>query len=138
MPLVQRRPDVDLSAAVTCPLDGRAMQRVDVDGTPIDRCGSCGGTWFDAKELRRVADDKDLEALATRVPILKVVSAFPCPRCAGECVEGHVSEVAVDHCLSCNGVWLDKGELEEAKRLVRVDRVLSGAGAGFRGFLARL
>lgn len=136
MPLFERKTEAE--PVLECPLDGAAMEKTLVEGVTVDRCGSCGGRWFDAKELRRATKDKQLEALATRIPTLRTVSAFRCPRCGGECLEGHVYEVAVDHCLSCDGVWLDAGELEEAKRLLRVERILENAGPGFRGFLARL
>ena len=136
MPVTERR--IDVEYLLECPHDGRAMEKVDVDGVTIDRCASCGGTWFDAKELRRVAHDKELEKLATRLPMVKVVSPFRCPRCGHECVEGHVADVEVDTCTTCNGVWLDKGELVEAQRLLKAERLLQQAGPGFRSFLMRL
>jgi len=136
MPLFERKPQADV--VLECPHDGGAMEKREVAGVLIDRCTSCGGTWFDAKELRRVADDKELERLASRLPMVKVVSPFACPRCGGECIEGHVAEVEVDTCTACRGVWLDRGELAEAQRLLRTERLMDAAGAGFRGFLARL
>lgn len=129
---------IEVDVLLKCPHDGRAMEKQELDGVTIDRCSSCGGTWFDAKELRRVADDKELEKLATRLPMVKVASPFRCPRCGYECVEGHVAEVEVDTCTECHGVWLDKGELVEAQRMLKTERLLQHAGTGFRGFLQRL
>ena len=136
MPLFER--DAQAEIVLECPIDGMPMSKTLVEGVTVDACGSCGGRWFDARELRRVAQDKELEALAKRIPTVRTPSAFRCPRCGHECLEGHVREVAVDHCLNCDGIWLDAGELEEARRLLRVERLLEGAGSGFRGFLARL
>lgn len=136
MPLFARKPQVD--AVLECPHDGNAMEKRQVAGVLIDQCGSCGGTWFDAKELRRVAHDRELEALAARLPLVKMASPFRCPRCDGECVEGNVSEVGVDTCTACHGVWLDRGELAEATRLLHAERVLAAAAPGFRTFLSRL
>lgn len=136
MPLFESKAQVEI--VLECPHDGSALEKRDVDGTIIDRCTTCGGTWFDAKELRRVANDKELEKLATRLPMVKVVSPFRCPRCGFECVEGHVAEVEVDTCTQCHGVWLDKGELAEAQRSLHTQRLLAATGAGFRSFLARL
>ena len=133
-----RRADLDAHAFLRCPREGDIMEARTVGKAQIDRCATCNGTWFDAKELRRVADDKEVEKLATRIPIVKVPSGFACPRCGGECVEGQVHEVTVDHCLQCNGVWLDGGELQEAARQVKVERAIDGAGGSFRNFLARL
>ena len=47
-----------------------------------------------------------------------------CPSCASRLVEVERSEVLVDACPSCRGVWLDRGELD--KILVR-ERQLAGA-----------
>ena len=133
-----RRADLDAHAYLRCPRDGDTMGAVTHGKVQVDRCGTCRGTWFDAKELRRVADDREVEKLATRIPIVKVPSGFACPRCGGECVEGQVHEVTIDHCLQCNGVWLDAGELAEAARQVKVERALDGAGGPFRAFLSKL
>lgn len=137
MPLFERS-KTEAETVLLCPHDGHAMGNLAIAGATIDRCERCGGSWFDAKELRRVAGDKEVEKRATRIPINAVESAFPCPRCGGRCVEGHVEEVVVDHCLDCNGVWLDAGELAEAKRQVHADRAIRAQGAGFRDFLGRL
>lgn len=34
-----------------------------------------------------------------------------CPRCNGELIEVVKHGVTIDHCVSCGGLWLDKGEL---------------------------
>lgn len=137
MPLFQRAPDADTMTLV-CPHDAHELREFEVEGVRIDRCDGCGGTWFDEHELRRVAKDRELEKLATRLPLVKGVSPFRCPRCAGECVEGHVAEVNVDTCTACHGVWLDRGELTEAKRQLDTRRLLAGHSDGFRAFLGRL
>lgn len=121
-----------------CPHDLAPMEKTRVGKVTIDRCHACGGTWFDARELRRLTNDRELESLATRLPHVRVVSSFRCPRCGGECVEGHVDEVEVDTCTLCAGVWLDQGELAEAKRRLDTERLLRAAGPKFREFLRRL
>jgi Zn-finger nucleic acid-binding protein len=43
----------DLKRAKLCPQDGRIMTRYRTSGTAgfwIDRCGACGGAWFDGSE----------------------------------------------------------------------------------------
>lgn len=125
-------------AVFHCPRDGAAMAKLVAEHVTIDRCERCGGSWFDRRELRRVAHDAEVEALATRLRQVRVQSGFPCPRCGGECVQSFVGEVEVDTCVACHGVWLDRNELEEAKRQVHVNRVLSEAPSGFRAALGRL
>lgn len=34
-----------------------------------------------------------------------------CPRCQGEMTEVNKYGATIDTCLSCGGIWLDKGEL---------------------------
>ena len=40
-------------------------------------------------------------------------SSMKCPRCGGTLKESKVSDVNIDTCDSCGGVWLDSGELEQ-------------------------
>lgn len=39
-------------------------------------------------------------------------NALKCPKCDGTLVEIAHEEVQIDRCDTCNGVWLDAGELE--------------------------
>lgn len=124
--------------ALACPRDGAALSKLHAHGVVLDRCGKCRGTWFDKAELRRVADDREVEKLAARVREFAEPSGFACPSCGGKCQESFVGDVSVDTCVSCHGVWLDAGEMEEAKRQVDVNRSLANAGPGFRDFLRKL
>jgi uncharacterized protein len=50
-----------------------------------------------------------------------------CPNCGNRLVEVERSEVLIDACPSCRGVWLDRGELD--KILVRERQLASGHDA---------
>lgn len=117
-----------------CPRDGSGLVKESHEGVVVDRCASCTGAWFDHGELARVAQHKELEVVAAIVPRGAPVSAFGCPRCAGDCVRTRVGDVETDACTSCRGVWLDGGELEAATAAVE----RGAAALGFRGFLARI
>lgn len=124
---------------LACPRDGALLEKLSApESVVLDRCPSCKGTWFDHRELRRVAHDAEIETLAQRVRQFAQASPFSCPRCAGNCVSSFVGEVEVDTCTLCHGVWVDAGELQEAKRQVDTQRILSGTGVGFRSFLRKL
>ena len=41
------------------------------------------------------------------------MSGLMCPRCGADLVERQRSEVTIDVCTGCRGVWLDRGELEK-------------------------
>ncbi len=41
-----------------------------------------------------------------------------CPKCSKELKIKVIGSIEVDECESCKGIWLDKGELREAKDLI--------------------
>jgi Zn-finger nucleic acid-binding protein len=47
-----------------------------------------------------------------------------CPSCGSRLVEVERSEILIDACPECRGVWLDRGELD--KILVRERRLAAG------------
>ncbi len=50
------------------------------------------------------------------------VNTMKCPRCIEpELVTKNIETLEIDECPECGGVWLDQGELEEAKDLVAPD-----------------
>ena len=56
-----------------------------------------------------------------------------CPRCGGALAEQHVEDVKIDECKDCGGVWLDRGELDQLRRVNRA----RGVSGGVLGFLLR-
>jgi Zn-finger nucleic acid-binding protein len=50
-----------------------------------------------------------------------------CPKCARELFEVEQNLVALDCCPGCNGLWFDRGELEN---IIAIDDVLSKLRAG--------
>lgn len=140
MSLLRREPKVaaDASVALQCPRDETPLAPRVVAGVTLDQCGTCGGTWFDAGELKRVTGERRIEKQATRERIVPLSSDFACPRCAGPCNLSYIEEVPVDACTKCRGIWLDAGEVEEAKRQVEVRRIMDEMRGDFRSFLVRL
>ena len=47
-----------------------------------------------------------------------------CPSCGGELVELDRSDVRIDACRNCRGVWLDRGELD---RIIERERQVLAA-----------
>ncbi len=52
-----------------------------------------------------------------------------CPRCGGGLKEQQVDDVKIDECEDCGGVWLDRGELDQLRR-VNGARGVSGGVLG--------
>ena len=76
-----------------------------------------------AAQERRAAEEERQRLLA--------VAQHHCPKCAAPLVTLHHRGVEIEQCSHCQGVWLDRGELEQ---------VLTGGepAQGFFGSLKRL
>ena len=56
-----------------------------------------------------------------------------CPRCGADLKEKHAEQVKIDECTECGGIWLDKGELEQLRRVNQARGVSEGGlGSLFR------
>ena len=92
--------------------------------TRVDHCRTCGGIWFDQRELETIMTVavKDLV-----VPSGAVETDRMCPRDfeAMYAFKYPQTEVTVDLCRKCSGLWLDGGELTEIKK---VRAQLAGCG----------
>ena len=97
------------------------LEEIKINGIKIDRCPNCGGLWFDRDELKIVRDhrDKNLSWLDFDLwkdsDKLTVSSASNCPRDEKPLfkIKCGNTDVMVDICLECQGIWLDKDELDK-------------------------
>ncbi|RJP56389.1 MAG: hypothetical protein C4549_06670 [Deltaproteobacteria bacterium] len=48
---------------------------------------------------------------------LKELHYMRCPKCGMELTEIDYRDIKIDKCFSCEGVWLDAGELEAVSKL---------------------
>lgn len=58
------------------------------------------------EELKRQKEKEEREQL-------KQLHWMHCPKCGMELKEEVFKGIRIDRCTSCNGVWLDNGELEQ-------------------------
>jgi Zn-finger nucleic acid-binding protein len=93
----------------------------------VDLCPKCGGLWLDKGEITRLAafPDDGLADLRTALlgrsgppPIPAETTQF-CPACPGQLKEVVLGPVKVDYCALCHGIFLDRGELDQAVEAVR-------------------
>ena len=100
----------------------------------IDRCPGCGGVWLEHGEMVRAetlararGKGVDPNVIAdlfrrTYVNARRVAEERPaidCPSCSEVMFERewiYGSEVKVEVCIGCSGVWLDDGELDDLAR----------------------
>ncbi len=62
---------------------------------------------------RKEVEERRRELMETQEKIeLKELHYMRCPKCGMQLIEIDYKGIAVDKCSSCDGVWLDAGELE--------------------------
>jgi hypothetical protein len=65
---------------------------------------------FERKKKEQEESRKRLEAEEKKR--LKELHYMRCPKCGMKLIEISYKNIDVDKCSSCNGIWLDAGELE--------------------------
>lgn len=112
-----------------CPIDGIRMRKRAYEGSiEVDACTTCDGIWLDKGELEQIQKtvERDYHDELGELPKYAGKAyalargaheerALRCPSCDDEeLVEkehGYCSQIMVDVCPGCGGVWLDAGEL---------------------------
>ena len=61
---------------------------------------------------RKLAERRRGEILAEERLRASVLHQMKCPKCGMQLEEITFSDVRIDKCFSCEGLWLDKGELD--------------------------
>lgn len=107
-----------------CPKGHGSLRRVAVGSIRIDRCGECGGSWYDKGELRLLKDreaqgdycwiDFDLWRDVDKFRAARQ-QRYQCPKDGRQMTTVHYGEapITVDICSECRGVWLDRDEYDE-------------------------
>lgn len=103
-----------------CPRDrAKLVEREhEVPGRNVraDHCPKCEGIFLDAHEIKRLTGKRNVNQQITEYLGVDVGSHLVCPNCGGLMDDEHFvganGKITIDVCLSCQGVWLDKGELE--------------------------
>lgn len=100
-----------------CPACGSELVDDFVGVCSIDECRRCRGMWLDKGELEALTS-RPLPArfLKPHVPNaapLRPEGTRPCPHCAEIMQVNRIKGVNVDVCPTCQGIWLDQGELNK-------------------------
>lgn len=95
------------------------LEQVLLGGVEVDYCPSCYGLWFEEDELQWAKDEKDRDLRWLDIDLWKDPAKFQIGRGRKLCPEDGMplyevryadSNVKVDVCNVCHGVWLDRGE----------------------------
>ena len=114
-------------ANLCCVKCNSILDRATFQGLEVDLCPKCGGLWLDRGEITRAAQlpEKELARLRNLLrgssgpPPVPTANKAPCPACEGQLSEVLLGQVHVDYCGTCHGIFLDRGELEDAITAVR-------------------
>jgi hypothetical protein len=66
---------------------------------------------------KKAEEEKQKKLAATEKKRLKDLHYMHCPKCGMDLIEVDYKTLKVDRCSSCDGVWMDAGELEAALKL---------------------
>lgn len=67
----------------------------------------------DAEKAKRLKEKLKSEIVEEQRQNTKEICHMKCPKCGGDLKEVVFRGIKIDKCNSCNGVWLDNGELEK-------------------------
>lgn len=107
--------------SIKCPKCNDDLKEIKISKVLIDRCDNCKGLWFDDKELSAILKDfKFHEGENNRENIFQndITAKNKCPKCniPLKIVNSlSISELEIDICSKCSGIWLDYGELNTIK-----------------------
>lgn len=135
-----------------CPIDRADLHKHHYEAdVVVDVCPKCRGVWLDAGELERIQEnlENDYSSELQRLPDFvsrayemaraKEAPARDCPSCNGTLDRseyGYCSQILIDKCRRCRGIWLDRGELRALE--VFFERCQSPTHEVRRGFFASL
>jgi Zn-finger nucleic acid-binding protein len=111
---------------LTCVKCTSVLDKARVGDVEVDLCPSCGGLWLDHGEIERIGRGKaeEMDRLSKALtgsekPDPASDTTNNCPACPGALKEVVLGPVHVDYCSKCHGVFLDKGELDQAVAAVK-------------------
>lgn len=112
-----------------CPDDSQELRKIEYEAKiEVDQCPACLGMWLDSSELESIQETLDneytteLESIpnyfdkAHKLALARSEDRYECPKCNGEMDKreyGYCSQIMIDVCSDCRGVWLHKDEVKE-------------------------
>ena len=117
---------------MNCPKCDSAMEAIEF-GTDIsvNRCLGCMGIYCDRSTLQRMRDewladtvlDTGSPAVGARNNEIKDIQCPACHTIMERIEDTEQSHIVLDACPSCEGVFLDAGELTDMKHVTLMDKV---------------
>ena len=105
-----------------CPNRHNQLEKAMFHNVEVDYCPECLGIWFEKDELMWAKNDKDQQLNWLDFDIWRDKGKFKisssdrrCPACRIPFMEVSYdnSNVKIDFCKMCQGIWLDRGEFKQ-------------------------
>jgi Zn-finger nucleic acid-binding protein len=117
-----------------CPRCNAILNRVEYDGQIVEVCPDCKGEWLHAGELQKLVEHHDEVFTPEEIASLDAVNKeiftseandhdeLNCPLCENVRMEhfnyGDTSGIVLHKCTECDGIWMDKNQLEKVEEVV--------------------
>lgn len=108
-----------------CPVCRTQADPITYEGVRIYNCGSCGGHWLTHARLDVILQRREVdmpEPVKQKMMDIADESdsteTLLCMTCGCEMLKEafkYWNDIHIDHCPKCDGIWLDKGELEKCQ-----------------------
>jgi len=112
-----------------CPVCKNAMITLELADVEIDHCAECGGIWLDAGELELLLGNAEhAEKLldSFKIESDSTESRRKCPICLKKMQKIIVGlstpTLTLDKCPRGDGLWFDKGELQDILNRAQLDK----------------
>ncbi len=120
-----------------CPNHDGILQQHTHKDVIVFECPACRGIWFDKGELAKAEELvdpdlgwEDIELWTEHEKFTLSLSDRECPRDQKPMVSMEYGDtgVMIDHCLTCQGIWLDQGEFLRIIDAMRQDLLKTSSG----------
>lgn len=109
-----------------CPTCPGSLIPEKMTSVEVDRCGACGGVWFDMGELERVHPARAAKG-KLKLSMEQGAAKLVCPRCEMATLQAVAAEgIPARWCEFCRGLFVSK----ESMTAVEATRSLSAGGVG--------
>ncbi len=111
-----------------CPKCEEELKEVPFQGIKVESCSSCKGYWFEKDELRIAKDKKEEMLRFMDIDLWESDEKFRiskenllCPECSLPLYEVNYgdSNIKVEVCNMCEGIWLDGGEFRKVIKYLK-------------------
>ena len=112
-----------------CPVCKNAMITLELAEVEIDYCTDCGGIWLDAGELEILLGDSGQAKIflnSFKIDAYCRETRRKCPICMKKMQKIIVGTskpfLTLDKCTKAEGLWFDKGELQDVLSRAKLDK----------------